>query len=219
MIGDKLVIEAFHEAGANLILDYLHQMAPGIPYSLSIAGESGSGKSETAYVLSDLLKSEGKRVLVLCQDDYFKLPPHSNHHQRTKDINWVGPQEVKLKLLDEHAQLLKHNGRTVEKPLINFYEDKILSEELIGPYDVIIVEGTYTTLLEHIDIHIFIDLDYHDTKKHRIGRDRDQGLEGNQDNKLKFLEDVLEIEHQIISKHKQIADLIIPPHQKLMIDK
>jgi uridine kinase len=218
MIGDKLVIEPFHEAAANLILDYLHKISPNIPYSLSIAGESGSGKSETAFVLNELLKSEGKKVLVLCQDDYFRLPPHSNHRQRTKDISWVGPKEVKLDLLDKHAQILKHNGESVVKPLISFIEDKILTEELVGPYDVIIIEGTYTTLLENVDIHVFIDLDYHDTQKHRIGRERDQDLVDDKDSKLKFLEEVLEIEHQIISKHKEKADLVIPPYQKLIVE-
>jgi uridine kinase len=192
-----------------------------MPYSISVAGESGSGKTEIAKVLSELIASEGKKVMILAQDDYFKLPPFSNHLKRIKNINWVGPKEVKLSLLNKHAQQLKHNGgRKVIKPLINFDEDQILTEELMGPYDVIIVEGTYTTLLENIDIRIFINRDYHDTLKHRIERNRDQELGGGAHiTGMKFLEEVLEIEHHIIRKHKQKADLVIPPPHELLVDK
>jgi len=205
MIGDKLIIDEYHHAAADMVLAYLDKLKPDMPYSISISGESGSGKSEMAQVLMEGLVARGNKVLVLGQDDYFKLPPHSNHQHRNKDISWVGPREVKLDL--------------VVKPLVHFAQDKIGTENLAGPYDIVIAEGTYTSLLENISFRVFIDRDYHETKKHRLSRNRDQALEDNEDQDLKFLEKVLEIEHKIISKHKNLADLVIPPPQVLLKTK
>jgi hypothetical protein len=70
--------------------------------------------------------------------------------------------------------------------------------------------------LEDIHVRVFIDGDYRETKLHRLSRNRDQSLEDNQDYDLKFLEQVLEIEHQIISKHKNLAHVVIPPEKDLM---
>ena len=64
--------------------------------TVTVAGESGSGKSEIAHCIAEVLEGEGKRALVLGQDDYFKLPPKSNHNRRLEGIDWVGPGEVRL---------------------------------------------------------------------------------------------------------------------------
>jgi len=220
MIGDKLIIDEYHHAAADMVVAYLDKQKPDMPYSISISGESGSGKSEIAKVLMESLVARGNKVLVLGQDDYFKLPPHSNHQHRNKDISWVGPREVKLDLMHNHTQkLFSNNGEMVVKPLVHFAQDKIGTENLAGPYDIVIAEGTYTSLLENISFRVFIDRDYHETKKHRLSRNRDQALEDNEDQDLKFLEKVLEIEHKIISKHKNLADLVIPPPQVLLKTK
>ena len=69
--------------------------------------------------------------------------------------------------------------------------------------DVLIVEGTYTTLLENVDLRTFINRTYHQTKKARLARARDPDVG--------FLERVLEIEHQEISQHKARADVVMDP--------
>ena len=66
---------------------------------IAITGESGSGKSEMAQVLMEGLVARGNKVLVLGQDDYFKLPPHSNHQHRNKDISRVS--RAHLRAIDE----------------------------------------------------------------------------------------------------------------------
>lgn len=217
MIGDKLLIDEYHISAANLILARLEKLKPGLPYSISVSGESGCGKSEIAHVLMEGLVKKGNKVLVLGQDDYFKLPPHSNHNYRKKDITWVGPGEVKLDLLNEHVNaLLEKYGSEIEKPLVHFAEDKIETELVKGPFDIVIAEGTYTALLGDVKLHVFIDRDYHETKKHRLSRNRDQSLEGDADQELTFLENVLQIEHEIIKEHKKLAQIIVPPPGVLM---
>jgi len=217
MIGDKLLITDYHEAAAKMIMEYLKVLEIEVPFSVSISGESGSGKSEIAEVLKRILTSEGKRVLVLGQDDYFRLPPHSNHKQRKIDINWVGPREVQLRFMSEHVRTLcSLEKKQAVKPLVYFSEDKIGTETITGPFDVVIAEGTYTSLLEDIHVKVFIDGDFRITKLHRLQRNRDQSLEQNHDADLKFLEKVLEIEHKMISKHKNLADIVIPTEDILM---
>lgn len=204
MIGDKLVITDYHRQAARRIWEFLKTRDEKGPVAVSVAGESGCGKSETAHCLAELAQQAGLRTVVLAQDDYFKLPPKSNHRKRLEDISWVGPGEVRLDLLDEHVRLLKTTSEPVTKPLVYFEEDRIGTETLEpGPYDVVIAEGTYTTLLQNVDVRAFIDRTYKQTKKDRLRRARDPDVE--------FLEKVLAIEHDIISKHKALADVVIPP--------
>ena len=110
------------------------------------------------------------------QDDYFHLPPRSNHERRQEDISWVGMGEVKLDLLDEELlQLKKRDGRPLTKPLVYFEENRV-DEETVdgGPYDVVVAEGTYTSALENVDIRVFINRTYRQTKKARLARGRDR---------------------------------------------
>ena len=71
MIGDKLVITDYHRQAAAKILPHVEQALNGSEdrVSVSIAGESGSGKSEIANCLAALLEMDGWHCLILCQDD------------------------------------------------------------------------------------------------------------------------------------------------------
>ncbi len=205
MIGDKLIITEFHKKSAEIIFNRLTEKHPGLtkPVAVSIAGESGCGKSETAHCLAEIIKSKNKKAIILGQDDYFKLPPKSNHNKREEDINWVGTDEVKLELMDEHIKMLKErNPAQIHKPLV-YYEENKIGEEILNSEnpDVIIAEGTYTTLLQNTDLRAFINRTYIDTKLNRLKRARDSQSD--------FIENVLKIEHRIISEHKKSADIIL----------
>jgi uridine kinase len=207
MIGDKLVITDYHRQAAEQIAEQVIEMLkPGDQaLSVSIAGESGGGKSETAYCLEEALDARGKKCLVLGQDDYYKLPPKSNHRRRKTDISWVGPHEVNLELMALDILAVKeHPDQPLVKPLIDFYKDRI-GTETIHPdgVEVVIAEGTYTTLLPYIDLRVFIDCNYHQTRKARLVRDRDSDVE--------WLNEVLEIEHRELRHHRARAHLVIPP--------
>jgi len=206
VIGDRLVITDYHRDGAAKIFDALRaRLDRGRTLAVTVAGESGCGKSETAHCLAELLTQEGWTSLILGQDDYFKLPPCSNHEKRLADIDWVGTGEVRLDLLDEHLAALKNDpDRPLTKPLVYFEEDRIGSEVLPGGRrDVVIAEGTYTTLLTNADVRAFINRDYRQTKLSRLKRARDPDVD--------FLEQVLEIEHGEIATHRTRADVVIAP--------
>lgn len=207
MIGDKLVITEYHRDSGKKVakavlakLDEVHG-----PLAVTVAGESGSGKSETAATTAEILELNGVKTLILGQDDYFQLPPKSNAARRKTDISWVGMGEVRLDLMGEHLIAVKEGKTQISKPLVYFEEDRIGEEILdLTGVQVVIAEGTYTTSL-NADVKAFIDATYHHTLEHRKKRARD-ATEG------AFIEKVLEIEHQIISAHKSLAHVILPPN-------
>jgi uridine kinase len=206
MIGDKLVIKENHYRAAEQIVDTIlaNIKSTKTRYTLSIAGESGSGKSETAQALLEKLKDRNISTVILQQDDYFVYPPLTNHRTRLANIDWVGMQEVKLDLLDSHLLQAIEGMEKIEKPLVIYQKDLISEEALsLKNIKVVIAEGTYTSSLKNLHCRIFIDLTYRETKKSRLERAREE-----QDD---FLEKVLIIEHKIISAHKDKADIIIHP--------
>ena len=204
MIGDRLIIKDFHTKAA---IQVCNALAPEINqkkghYTITIAGESGSGKSEIAAELARLLAAQSISSYIFQQDDYFIYPPKSNEKMRRKDRGHVGTSEVRLDVLNGHIRALLRGEERLKKPVVVFEEDRIDEEEVVlVNIKTLIIEGTYTSLLEHIDCRIFIDRDYRDTKKSRLERAREE-----QD---RFLEEVLKIEHLIISKHKELAHIII----------
>ena len=204
MRGDKLVIEEEHAEVARQIVDLvLPQITDSTgKFIITIAGESGSGKTEIATVLSETIATKDMKTLILQQDDYFVYPPKTNESMRRKNISHVGISEVRLELLDQNLKDIVDGKNPIVKPLVIF-DDDVITEEAIDFNDirVVVVEGTYTTLLKNAHRHVFIDRNYIDTKTKRQRRAREK-----QD---QFLEDVLKIEHDIISAHKAMADIII----------
>jgi uridine kinase len=202
MIGDKLVIEKHHTDRATEIYGTLADRI-GDRFVITVAGESGSGKSELASEIARLLTEGGFKAGILQQDDYFVFPPQTNHEMRRRNLEQVGIYEVKLDFLDSNLRSFKRDESPIYKPLVIYDQDRITAEELdTSGLKILIAEGTYTSLLQFADFRVFIDRDYHQTLEARKRRARDKWEP--------FIQDVLEREHQIISQHKALADVVIP---------
>ncbi len=206
MQGDTIIVEEHHRRAAAAIAPLIlpRIQAGSGRYTLSVAGESGSGKSETATAIAEVLAQSDIVSVILQQDDYFVYPPKTNDQARRHDIEWVGPQEVRLDLMDQHLGAFRAGSSRIGKPLVVYDEDRITEEVLdTKQARVAIAEGTYTSLLSALDTRIFIDRSYLDTRSHREKRSRDVAeLDP-------FIDRVLEIEHDIISSHKARADIIV----------
>ncbi len=204
MRGDVILVEEHHRRVADIIAARIASDvdSAGRCYTITVAGESGSGKSETAQALADALTGRGLACGIYQQDDYFHLPPRSNDARRRQGIDWVGPGEVCLDLLDAHLLAAREGAAEVRKPLVIYDDDRIDEEVMpLRGLDVVIAEGTYTTMLRHVDTRIFIARNRLETMAARRKRAREE-IEP-------FLEDVLEIEHAIISRHRADADIVI----------
>jgi uridine kinase len=207
MRGDILVIQDYHRRVASWIVPRIIERIrrKNTRYIITVAGESGSGKSETGRAIADELVIYGINSVLLGQDDYFNLPPKSNDLKRREDPEWLGPHvEVKLDVMEQHLINAIQGKNEITKPLVD-YDLNTIEEETISleGIKVVLAEGTYTSLLKHVDTRIFISRNWQDTLEHRQKRKR-----GNEVGDP-FIEQVLCMEHKIIAGHKQLSDFLI----------
>ena len=204
MQGDIILIGEEHRRAAGIIVDRLMDEILGSPrrFTMTVAGESGSGKSETARALADALGERGVKAVVLQQDDYYVLPPRFNDAARRANFAWVGTTEVRLDLLNTHLQAAQSGDRAIVKPLVIYSENRIDEEEIsFEGSHVVIAEGVYTSQCDNADCRIFIDRNRLETIEHRMKRGREDFDP--------FIEKVLTEEHEIISRHRDRAAVII----------
>jgi uridine kinase len=207
MKGDIVVIEEHHNRAAIVIVTQIAEQIIAKPtiFVITVAGESGSGKSETGMAIANELKRHGIKSVVIGQDDYFYLPPRLNSEKRHEDSDWLGPHiEVNFDIFEKNLLDAVHGLSEFKKPLVDYNANKIDSETInLDGVKVIIAEGTYTSLLKHVDIKVFISRNWLKTLEDRKKRNR-----GNEVNDP-FTELVLATEHKIIAGHKYLADFII----------
>ncbi|MGD8427492.1 MAG: hypothetical protein PVH63_07660 [Balneolaceae bacterium] len=204
MIGDIIHIKKHHLPPAHKIFDMIRESVQESKkvYTITIGGESGSGKSTLGLAIQQVLQESGYKSFIFHIDDYFKLPPKDNHENRLKTLANVGPQEVDLDLLQKHIELAKKGVKKLEKPLVHYKENQIRYVSVdMSDVDVIIVEGTYTTVLKGIDCKVFMLRNYEDTYENRVNRARDPIIP--------FNEEVLKIEHGIIKEHAKKAHILV----------
>jgi uridine kinase len=169
---------------------------------VGIAGESGSGKSVTAVSLAAALDAAGLRAAVLHQDDYFLRPPRTNHEHRLRDLAAVGPHEVDLARVAAHVAAFRAGENGVAAPRVDYAGNRFVeSRRDFAALRVLVVEGTYALTLDHLDARIFLDATYVDTRERRRARNRDVDAP--------IVETILEIEHRIISRQREGADVVI----------
>lgn len=212
MIGDNERMKPEYFQTAELLYNFLNQnaSAPEQKFVIGIAGESGSGKTITSLALKKVYESKGKNAHVVHLDDFFHLPPASNHAARLSDISRVGASEVNLEKLSEVIANFKSNSEEIVQPLVNYSSNSISTFTWNAKnIEVLIVEGTYTLFLNDLDARVFIDRNFIQTKEDRLARARDIANE--------FVEQVLAIEHEIIQKQKNFCDLCI--HSNFSISK
>ncbi len=211
LIGDILKIKDVHRKASQGVLGLLWPQIQVIEgrYAISVGGESGSGKSEIATVFAGLLQERKIKSTILQQDDYFVYPPKTNAEMRRKDIQRVGPVEVRLELLEQYIRDALDNKDEITKPLVIYKQNRISQDTLdLQGVKVIIAEGTYTTLLSNVHARVFIDRTYLDTRQARRERAREAPDP--------WIEEILAVEHCIISAHKNKADITVTCDYEVM---
>jgi uridine kinase len=217
MKGDIIIVEEHHKNVANTIVSQLIENVniKATRYTIAVAGESGSGKSETARAIVDEFLKHGIKSVVLAQDDYFYLPPKSNDIKRKEDPEWLGPhKEVNFSILENNLKDAIKGENEISKPLIDYNENSVeeIKISLTG-IKVVIAEGTYTSLLKNVDTRIFIARNRLDTLDHRKKRNRGNEIHDS------FTEEILITEHKIIAGHKYLADFVITKdYEVIMLD-
>ena len=215
MKGDIIVLEKHHENAARIIVPEIIEKIKNKKsrYTITVSGESGSGKSETGKAIADELEKHGVKSVLLGQDDYFVLPPKSNDSRRREDPEWLGPHvEVKMDVLEQNLIDAIDGKNEIIKPLIDYNQNSVEDETIsLEGIHVVIAEGTYTALLRNVDTKVFIARNRIDTLEHRQKRNR--GTEVGDP----FIEQVLITEHKIIAGHGQLADFLITKDYEVIV--
>ena len=186
------------------------QKSPAKVYRVS--GESGCGKTTLAKAIVQEYEAQGKKAVLISQDEYFHLPPRQNHTKRVEDFEWIGLGEVDWKLLNVVIdQVLDSEVARVEVPEMDWELDtkewKTMEAEEV---DVVVIEGTYVLGEKREgEVGIFFEHTYVDTRENRLARNREVVDD--------FIQRVLEREHGIISALWKDADLVVNKDYTLTI--
>jgi len=206
MHGDVLLIQKKHiKAAENIVERILSNTLSNKlnKFIIAISGESGSGKSEVAHLISQFLKDKGILAKILHTDNYYAIPPKRRYELRKKNgLESINYTEYNWGLIKKHIKEFKESKISV-LPFVDLLTDQI--DKLITDFkeiNVLILEGLYSLRINHsVNLKVFIDLTYHDTKKAQILRGKEKFDE--------FRSKVLEREHEVVQSLKPKADLII----------
>jgi len=206
MLGDILLINDMHKEAAAAICDRvladLDEKEDRYRYIVGISGESGSGKSELSHALGKALKAHHIRVKVVHTDNYYKIQPLLREEwRRNKGFDMIGQDEYDWVKIKKTIRDYKEEQECMMPcvDLIPEQVDKLLVD--FAKIDLLIVDGLYAIKAPEIDLRIYIDLTYHETKINQIIRMKEAITD--------FRLNILEREHQAVRSLRPMADLII----------
>ncbi len=202
MLGDVLLIADKHrEAGEAIIELILKNRKPKM--MVAISGESGSGKTELAHVIAKGLRKHGIMAKPLHIDNYYRIHPHVRTEWRKEHgiANVVGPGEYDWDTINRNIHEFKE-GTTSTGPCVDLVTEQI--DQLTTDYkdiDMLIIDGLYAIKVDRLDMRVFIELTYHETKKAQAVRGKEPQNE--------YRMQVLEKEHQEVLALKPTADVLV----------
>jgi len=202
MLGDVLLITEKHQKAGEIIID--HILANQKPkMMIGISGESGSGKSELAHVIAKGLRKHGIFAKPIHIDNYYRILPLLRTEWRKENgiQKVVGYGEYDWDTIYRNIAEFKE-GKVSTGPCVDLVTEQV--DQLTTDYstvDMIVVDGLYAIKTEGLDLNIFIELTYHETKKAQIVRGKEPQNE--------YRMAVLEQEHQMVQALKPKADILI----------
>jgi uridine kinase len=206
MLGDILLINDMHKEAAQSICERVlaerEAKEERYRYVVGVSGESGSGKSELAHALGNLLKDNNIRVKVIHTDNYYRIQPLLREEwRRNKGFDQIGINEYDWVKIRKTLRDFKEEQECMIPciDLIPEQVDKLITD--FSKVDLLIVDGLYAINADDIDMRVFIDLTYHETKINQIIRMKEALSD--------FRLGILEREHQAVISLKHMADLVV----------
>ncbi|PWW83420.1 uridine kinase [Prosthecochloris marina] len=217
MLNDILLIGEKHKKAAESIAERVlvekeakEEEQPGYRFIVAISGESGAGKSELSHSLATVLKKEGIRVKILHTDNYYLIEPLKRRAFRElNNFEDIGPQEYDREQLQRNIADFRKGHTAADMPCIDIITEKV--DRLVTDFsdiDLLIIDGLYAIATEGIDLGVYIDLTYKETKKNQMLR----GKELTDDHRWK----VLEKEHQSATELRRLANTFVSREYKVL---
>lgn len=201
MKGDKILIKSSHKKKAKNILKTIDIKTKMI---LSIGGESGTGKTEIATVLRDLLYDKGYRVNIVSLDDYYGTLPAERLEERKKsNYDEVGVGEIDWHFVHCIGEkFLKKTPRNIWCQRTNRYTNSVESVQWNSKdVDILIIEGLFACHVLVPCTKFHIEGTIKDTLEFRTKRGKE--VMGSHRTK------VLKLEKRAVKKLKKLANFII----------
>ncbi|WP_233570576.1 uridine kinase [Prosthecochloris sp. ZM_2] len=175
MLNDILLIGEKHKKAAEAIAERVliekqakEEEETGYRFIVAISGESGAGKSELSHSLAMVLKRQGIRVKILHTDNYYRVEPLNRRAARElNNFENIGPEEYNRELLEQNIEEFRR-GAIADMPCIDIITEKVdrLTTDF-SDIELLIIDGLYAISTEGIDLGIYIDLTYRETKKRK----------------------------------------------------
>jgi len=200
MLGDVLLITEEHRKAGSEIVERLRRVE-NTKFVLAIGGESGSGKSELAHVISRQMKDLGQLMKILHIDNYYQVSPTERTSWRRKHgIQSVGLDEYNWDLIHQNIREFREDKEATLPciDLLTDQEDKLITN--FHGIHFLILEGLYP-LKADVDLRIHIDRTYKETKKAQVLRKKEPQTE--------FRLQILQREHEVVQSLRPLADLIV----------
>ena len=202
MLEDVLLIADKHRKAAAVIVNEILQKKTD-KFIVAISGESGSGKSELTHVVAKEMRKHGIFAKPIHIDNFYNTLPLERTEWRISNgiENVVGLDEYKWKEINQVIEDFK-NGRKSSMPCVDLVTEQIdtLTTDF-SDIDMLIIDGLYAINTENVDLRVYIELTYRETKKAQ----KDRGKEPQNEYRMQ----VLEQEHKAALSIKSKADLFV----------
>ncbi|OYT16183.1 MAG: uridine kinase [Bacteroidetes bacterium 4572_77] len=202
MLGDVLLITEKHTIAAKEIVARVLEQKKD-RFIIGISGESGSGKSELAHSVAKELKKHGIVAKPLHIDNYYRILPLERTQWRKDNgiEKVVGLGEYDWETINRNVQDFK-DGAESTGPCVDLVTEQVdLLTTNYAQVDMLIIDGLYAIETTGVDLGVFIELTYHETKKAQKVRGKEPQNE--------YRARVLEQEHQVVQSIKPKAQLLV----------
>jgi uridine kinase len=181
------------------------------PFTIAVAGGTGSGKTTIAQALIERIGSEN--IAYLPHDAYYKDLGHLDPNQRLA-INFDHPNSFDTPLMIEHIKKLQA-FEPVEIPVYDFAHDRRTEQTIpVMPNPIILVEGILilweAELRKLFDIKIFVDTDADLRFIRRLKRDIVERGRTVDSVISQYLNTVRPMHMEFVEPSRRNADVIIP---------
>jgi uridine kinase len=180
------------------------------PFTVAIAGGSGSGKTSLTRALVKALGSD--RCAVLDHDSYYRCLAHRPLEERAAS-NFDHPDSLENELLARHLAELRQ-GRAVERPCYDFATHTRTSESTrIEPRPTVVCEGILLLAVPELrhafDLRVYVDTPADVRALRRVRRDiveRGRTVESVVD---QYLQTVKPMHERFVEPARATADLVL----------
>jgi uridine kinase len=146
-------------------------------------------------------------------DNYYKVLPLERKQWRIDNVieKCVGYDEYDWGTINRNIDEFKNGAESV-MPCVDLVTEQV--DTLITDFssvDMLIIDGLYAIKTEDVDLRIFIDLTYHETKKAQADRGKEE------QNEYRWA--VLEQEHKMVQGLRSSADLFVSNDYEVVKNK